>query len=395
MLSLEEMMSLPAIDTHVHRIHPHRAPLFGNLSGGYIPGPRQEELSRTTVFYGMVLEALRRRFGMPEWASDLAIEEERNRRYGEDPAAYFHSLIEGQNVAMYCLEIGSPLGGNVYTEEEIEYFHRSVPKEKCSNIVRIERAAEPLFQEQLSFETFINLFRDGLWDQIEKEQAIAIKSCAAYGGGLGIFLPERAQAEGAYERILGGKARQEDEKVLNHFLILESCEIAAECDIPIQFHTGEGGGSRIDFKTLSPIHMVPFLKDKRVLNRVKIVLLHGGHPHEEDTSFLVSQFENVYTDFSAMFYLAGVKGRERMAALLERAPLSKVMYGSDGVMFPEVWWFAHDWFRIQLTGLLNGLVENQYMTAARARKAARMFLYDNAMNCYTKLSSRLCQRQPK
>ena len=34
MLSLEEMMSLPAIDTHVHRIHPHRAPLFGNLSGG-------------------------------------------------------------------------------------------------------------------------------------------------------------------------------------------------------------------------------------------------------------------------------------------------------------------------------------------------------------------------
>ena len=110
---------------------------------------------------------------------------------------------------------------------------------------------------------------------------------------------------------------------------------------------------------------------------------------------MVSQFENVYTDFSAMFYLAGVKGRERMAALLERAPLSKVMYGSDGVMFPEVWWFAHDWFRIQLTGLLNGLVENQYMTAARARKAARMFLYDNAMNCYTKLSSRLCQRQPK
>ena len=389
MLNIEDIMAIPAIDTHVHRIHPGRAPLWGNLSGGYIPGLRQEEFARDTVFYGMVMEELRKYFHMPENTDWKEVEAERDRRYREDPAGYFRSLTEKQNVAMYCLEIGSPLGGPIYTDEEIAYFHQSIPKNKCSHIVRIERTAEPLWKEKAPFSAFIKRYTDELEKKIEQENAIAIKSCAAYGGGLGIRLPDRGEAEAAYERIFQCRAEAEDEKIMNGFLILESCEAAVSHDIPIQFHTGEGGGSAVDFQTLSPIHMVEFLKDKRVLNRIKIVLLHGGHPHEEDTSFIVSQFENVYTDFSAMFYLSGVKSLERMAALLERAPLSKVMYGSDGVMFPEVWWFAHDWFRRQLARLLNRFIEDGYMTEYRARETAKKFLFDNALNCYTKLRERL------
>lgn len=96
----------------------------------------------------------------------------------------------------------------------------------------------------------------------------------------------------------------------------------------------------------------------------------AGIPHEEDTSYLTAQFANVYTDFSGAFYLSSLKGVERMAALLERAPLDKVMYGSDGVMFPEISWFAHGRFRVQLTRLLNRMIEEGCLTEPRARQVA-------------------------
>lgn len=135
--------------------------------------------------------------------------------------------------------------------------------------------------------------------------------------------------------------------------------------------------------------MADFLQDSRVKNRVKVVLLHGGHPHEENTSYLTAQFANVYTDFSGMFYLCSVKGVERMAALPERAPLDKIMYGSDGVMFPEVSWFAHHQFRRQLAKLLNLLTENGYLTLRRAEQAAELFSFRNALSCYAELQNRL------
>lgn len=78
-----------------------------------------------------------------------------------------------------------------------------------------------------------------------------------------------------------------------------------------------------------------------------------------------------------------------MAALLERAPLDKVMYGSDGVMFPEISWFAHGRFRVQLTRLLNRMIEEGCLTEPRARQVARMICFDNALDCYPALRQRV------
>ena len=69
MIRLEEIEKIPLIDTHMHRVHPARAPEWGSLGGGYIPGPGQERHGRQTVLYGMILEKLRQRFGMAEDAS--------------------------------------------------------------------------------------------------------------------------------------------------------------------------------------------------------------------------------------------------------------------------------------------------------------------------------------
>lgn len=388
-MDAQALYEIPLIDTHVHRVHPDRAPDWSSLGGGYIPGPGQEHFGRQTILYGMVMEQLRKTFAMPEDSSLEQIEQERFRRYNADPQGYYAWLLSDCNVAMHCLEIGSPIGGAAYSEEEKAYFNASIPEEKRSNIVRFDRIVDTLLPEKRSFPDFCRTYFDTLASQIRQERAVGLKSCIAYNGGLDIWLTGKEEAEAAYERIRRGQGTPPDEKALRCYMLLESMDLAAQTGLPVQFHTGAGGGSWIDFKTMDPIHMIDFLQDPRVKNRVKVVLLHGGHPHEENTSYLTAQFANVYSDFSGTFYLCSLKGVERMAALLERAPLNKILYGSDGVMFPEVSWFAHHQFRRQLARLLNGLTAEGYLTESRAWEAARMFCYDNALNCYTALQDRL------
>lgn len=388
-MTLEELYQIPLIDTHVHRVHPNRAPQWGSLGGGYIPGPGQEGFGRQTILYGMVMERLRQHFEMPPEASLEEIEQERHRRYQADPQGYYSKLLSECNVAMHCLEIGSPIGAPAYTEEEKAYFNASIPESKRANIVRFDRIIDELLPQKESFGDFCHSYQTILNGQIEAEQAVGLKSCAAYNGGLDIWLTGKEEAQRAYEKIRLGTDTPEDRKALRCWLLLESMDTAAERNLPVQFHTGAGGGSWIDFKTLDPMHMIDFLQDKRVKNRVKIVLLHGGHPHEENTSYLTAQFANVYSDFSGTFYLCSLKGVERMAALLERAPLNKIMYGSDGVMFPEVSWFAHHQFRRQLKRLLDTLVSEEILTRSRTREVAKLFCFDNAINCYTALQQRL------
>lgn len=385
----QDLQQIPLIDTHVHRVHPGRAPQWGNLGGGYIPGPGQEAFGRQTILYGMVMERLRKTFGMADDATMEQIEQERFRRYQADPQGYYTWLLSDCNVAMHCLEIGSPIGGPSYSEAEKAYFNASIPEEKRANIVRLDRILDELLPEDWDFSELCRRYTEILCRQIREERAVGLKSCIAYNGGLDIWLPAREDAEKAYARIRQGQGEPTDQKCLRCYMLLESMEIAAQWDLPVQFHTGAGGGSWIDFKTLDPMNMIDFLQDGRVKNRVRVVLLHGGHPHEENASYLTAQFANVYSDFSGTFYLCSLKGVERMAALLERAPLNKIMYGSDGVMFPEVSWFAHHHFRHQLAKLLTELTENGYLTEARAWEAANMFCYRNALDCYTALRDRL------
>ena len=141
MIRLEEIEKIPLIDTHMHRVHPARAPEWGSLGGGYIPGPGQERHGRQTVLYGMILEKLRQRFGMAEDASPEEVERERFLRYGKDPKGYYADLIGECNVAMHCVETGSPIGGPLYSQEEKAFFGASGREagEHCSHRPRHRR----------------------------------------------------------------------------------------------------------------------------------------------------------------------------------------------------------------------------------------------------------------
>lgn len=386
---LKFLNTVPLIDTHVHRVHPNRAVEFGQIAGGYIPGPNQEKHARQTLLYGMIMEKLREYYAMPEQTPLWEVEAERHRRFEQDPKGYMKALYSQGNVAMYCFEIGSPLRGKAFTQEEVNYFNSVIPAEKRCSIVRIERSVDETLEQKLPFGEFLDRFEKDLRGRIEKEDTIALKSSIAYYGGLNYAFSTEAQARNAYERILAGTDTPEDTLALYAYTLMIGVENAVRYDIPIQIHTGAGGGAYLDLKSLNPVGLVDFLRDSRILNRVKIVLLHGGHPHEEDTSFLTAQYSNVYTDYSGTFFLATLNGVSRFRALMERTPLDKLMYGSDGVMCPETSWFAADYFRKLLAKTLTQLIGEGFISYSRAEEIGKMILFDNAVDCYSKLRQKL------
>ena len=90
-----------------------------------------------------------------------------------------------------------------------------------------------------------------------------------------------------------------------------------------------------------------------------------------------------------MVWFGTVNGAARLRALLERAPLDKIMYGSDATMLPELYWYSPHHFRSLLKNLLNDFVEEHYMTDERAHDVAKMILRGNALNCYEKIRTLL------
>lgn len=383
MFDREFVLAHRLIDTHAHRFHPDRSGDFSVVAGGYIAGEGQIENASNTILYNMMIEALRRKFEMPEEASAFAIRKERDRRYAEDPLAYSRFLFSGEFADMYCLEIGSPLGGPAYSDSEKRWFNSIIPIERTCSIVRIDRVVDELLKDESEFYRLRQRFHERLRDWICSEPCVGIKSCSAYYGGLSVENPSASDAMKAFDEFKHHPESRYARKIINDFMLYESTEEATEFSLPIQIHTGAGGGSFLDFRTQNPVNLIDFLKDDRVKNRVRIVLLHGGHPYEEETGYLVSQFANVYTDISGTFYLDSCKGPERVLALMEKAPLNKIMYGSDGVGIPEITWFAQKYVRQLLIKVFDYLTREEYLTERAARRYVSGIMYDNALECYS------------
>lgn len=392
-MDLRHLEEIPLMDTHVHRFHPNRAGNFTAVAGGSIAGPDQQEHARQTILYGMVIDALRQQYGMAAETRMEQVERERERRYSENPLQYAKDLLQQQNVSRYCLEIGSPLAAPAYTEQEIWEFHTVIPQEKTCDIIRIERVAEAVDATQYSFSGYLVQLDAALHREIDAHRTIALKTVCAYTGGLAIGIVGEKDAAQAFERWKLVPDDVRAAKCVRDYVLMHSAQIAAELELPLQIHTGAGGGSWLDYKTQNPVHLIDFLKDPRVLNRTKIVLLHGGHPYEEETGYLVSQFSNVYSDFSGTFYLCSIKAHERMQALMEKAPLDKLMYGSDGVGIPEISWFAYRRFRQLMPQVLEDICRSGCLNSSRLEHVYRMIAYKNALACYSKLGTYLNEQE--
>jgi predicted TIM-barrel fold metal-dependent hydrolase len=312
----------------------------------------------------------------------------RDALYQSDPVAYLHRLFEDAVIETVLLDTGSPIPADEGYEVRLETMSSMLPCE-VREIHRIEPMIRELLREAPPFDEFVARFVADIDAAVTERGAVALKSVIAYWTGLDIHIRDESEAKRAYAAMvargaplptwLQSREAVPDERVMREFLFVQAMLRAGYHGIPIKVHTG--AGPSIDMSTANPLLLQRVLNEP-TLRGTALVLVHAGYPWVEGSGWLANQYDNVYIDLSTMIPLAGPGIATKIAAILEMAPATKVMYGSDCFGIPEQFWFSAREAKRSLGVVLDQLLDRGWITESEAWEIARDILHDNATRLF-------------
>ncbi|MCU1492484.1 MAG: hypothetical protein JWO62_248 [Acidimicrobiaceae bacterium] len=251
-------------------------------------------------------------------------------------------------------------------------------------LLRLELAFQVEVAEHASLSELLDAVRDQLGD-LRGDGYVGLKSIVAYRTGLAVERWGREDVESSFAR-----AREEIQRCgavrLGHKPLLDTLlhvafEEAARQELPVQFHVGYGDPD-VDLRRASPLELRGVLEET-AYRAMPIVLLHGCWPYFREGAFLASLYGNAYLDLSyAIPFLSLGEMRAMTSAALGAAPISKLMYSSDGVRVPELHWMGALDGRLVLGSVLAEMVDDGELDAGQALDAGRRVLAGNAERLY-------------
>lgn len=371
--------AFPVIDTHCHPFPPEQGAISAqellNAIGVALARPASP-LNESMMLTRMVVKGLAKLLGC-EPSLD-AVLEARNAIAGPDPAAYNALLFNDAKIAAALADPGYP---SRYIP--IDTFSKVLPCPVYEGY-RIERftgsPADSVFQpgKHASFADFLDDFRATLDREAARPEVIFYKSVIAYRTGLAINRVSEAEAKAAWE----AHPVQHDsaDKIIRDFLFWETALKAKEHGLPFQVHTGHTSDSN-PWPNVNPILLTPLLNQPEMAG-VPFVLVHGGYPFCTEAGYITSVFENVSLDLSLMIPWSSIGIAQRIHETFEFAPTKKVMYGSDGIMGPELFWISSLNTRKALGHVLSDLIAEDVLDDDEATEVAKDIFYRNAERIY-------------
>ena len=172
-----------------------------------------------------------------------------------------------------------------------------------------------------------------------------------------------------------------DRAPMENFIVRRLSQYAADHGIPMQIHVGMGHPEPgMLIANSAPFLLEPFLNTPS-LNRLKVILLHGGYPFSSDLAALAQTYGNVFIDFSWMPYLHHYYLRTKLAEWLEILPANKLLYGSD-TSAPEFHVAAMRYTRESLNHVLHDGHQRGVWDAKQVDWLARRILFENTAEVY-------------
>lgn len=380
------LSNIPLIDNHCHPFPAEREP--ERFERGLCIGlnPIDPDDMKHTVLYHMMLSQLRRFFRLPETASDEEVIARRNKACREDRVSYVNSLVQDAGLEAILVDFGYPISQKQYPErylkqEELDDFHNEVGVTTVYNINRIEWIANRLVEEEIPFSEFSRRLVEETKAMIQKENLIALKSVIAYLTGLEIHILSEDEVKKGYYAYLADRNDFAAEKILRDYTFIIACEICADCNIPLQVHTGLGDSPDCNLLKVNPCLMQEVFNEPRC-QRAKIVLIHASYPYLEELGVLLNHYTNLYADLSSMVPYASFAADDKLAKIFEMAPMNKLFYGTDGAGIPEHMWLGAHIFRRSLGNVLGDLVEKGYISKEYAMTAANNIMHENVKRVY-------------
>jgi uncharacterized protein len=301
----------------------------------------------------------------------------RDRLAAADPGGYLRRLLDDAGVAAWLVDTG--FGDDILDLSALgEAAGRPVRP-----IVRLETVAEQVLGEGGSAARSPGGFADEVERRLAQaldRGAVAVKSVAAYRGGLRLADPGPAERRRAFAELdRGRQAARFDDPVLEPFLVRRAAELAAARQVPLQFHTGFGDED-VDLPLADPSLLGPLLRDPRTRD-CPVVLLHC-YPFVGQAAYLAGTYPQVWMDLSLALPLAEPAAAGLVREALGLCPTGKLLAASDGHSYPEMhWWGATVWRRA-LERVLGEEVEAGGLDKAAAGDLAARVLAGNAAGLY-------------
>ncbi|MBR3866298.1 MAG: amidohydrolase family protein, partial [Butyricicoccus sp.] len=198
----------------------------------------------------------------------------------------------------------------------------------------------------------------------------AIKCAAAYDRGLHFEAVSRESAD----RVFQSRAyTQADITAFQDHVVDEVCALAADLDVPMQWHTGLGC-----LHGTGPLSLLSLIERHP---RTKFVLFHGGYPWVHEIAALMHNFGNVYADLVWLPILSPTAAVQMLHELLEMGTADRICWGCD-TKVPEESYGACIALADVLGTVLAQKTGDGYLTADEAGRIAENILYRNAQTLY-------------
>ena len=373
-----DLRHVPVVDNHCHGIW--RPQGFDDLvswrrafTESADPGMPREHVA-TTVFYRRLIRTLAGFFDCePEEETVLAA------RARRDTTEFVGTMLRAANVEALLLDTGYPPPEEVLPGAELERLGGC----RTEPMLRLETLMERLAAEHGS----LGEVREALVAELEDVRGrgyVALKSIVAYRTGLNIREWPGEEAEASLREFR--RAAREVSGRLAHKPLLDTLlhtafSEAARQEVPVQFHVGYGDADT-DLLLGNPLHLRAVL-EKPDYQGMPVVLLHECYPYTQEGGYLAAVYENVYLDLSyGIPFLGYGEMLSFTRVALGVAPISKLLYSSDGIGVPELHWMSATDGRRVLGQTLGELVAHGELCLSQAEAAGEDVLRGNALRLY-------------
>lgn len=250
--------------------------------------------------------------------------------------------------------------------------------------LRLETILENAIEASSNFDDMLTKFTAAIKSKGDI-QTVAVKSIAAYRGGLAIDMVAPSDARADFDRLKSERPASSrshlriEKRPLYHYALAEAFEIAGTLQLPVQVHCGIGDSDE-DLREANPLILRNIFESKRFAE-TNFVLLHC-YPYVREAAYLASLYATVYMDLSLAAFL--VPGYLDLLILdaLSGAPATKLLAGTDGHSVPETHWFGAFSLKRSLSAALNSLIDRDMISEEQANSIAAAVLYRNARELY-------------
>ncbi len=375
-----DLSSIPVIDSHCHPFDPSKEDddfrVYFNMSLWRPP----TEVVVDTIVTRKLMRELGKFLGAPYGADQETIANVRNEQYKADPKGYIQKLFKSNNLETMLVDTGFPHEEFTGYSVDLKTFADLVPC-KVYPIFRMAPTIFTIFKDpRATFEEAVDIMEKDMNKAIKQDKVVAMKSIIAYETGLAIRKWSKKDAQEAYDRFRKDKNR-DDEKIVREYFVVMGLLACKENDLPMQFHTGLGSAPILNLLDSNPILMQDILADDDI-KEVTVIITHSGYPFTTEAGYLCSVYPNCYCDVTAITPYTGPALKKAIHSLLEFAPANRIMFGSDGVIIPETYWFGIKQGVKVLGDALGELVTADWITAREAVEFAEMILHKNAQKVY-------------